>query len=120
MQLSLLAYTLKPLIEINQVEQQLAKRLQHYPAHQLYTFYYDLALQTYEIPQPIINMWQAKEIVCQNDDLVLFHPTQFSQQWQDHQLMQNWAKLQGECGLGVLETMPQGWMLYRIKGEGNE
>ncbi|MEL6969140.1 MAG: glycosyltransferase family 39 protein, partial [Bacteroidota bacterium] len=91
LQLGVFAYMLKPLIDLNQIEQQLAERLQHYPAHQLYTFYYDLALQTYEVPQPITNIWKAEEISCQKDDLVLFHPTQFSQQWQGHRLLQNWT-----------------------------
>ncbi|MEL7424938.1 MAG: hypothetical protein AAFN81_18270 [Bacteroidota bacterium] len=120
LQMGLFAYTLQPLIATNQVEQQLAERLQHYPDHQLYTFYYDLALQTYDVPQPIVNIWQAREVTCQKDALVLFHPTQFNEQWQGHQLMQNWTKLQEDCGLEVLETMPQGWMLYRIKGTMDE
>lgn len=108
------------LIRINQTEQELARRLQQYPPTTLYTFYYDLALGTYDLHHQLINLWAEDEVVCQNSALVLFHPTQFNEQWQGHQLLQNWHTLQEDCQLDTIEQMPNGWYLYRVNQGLNE
>jgi len=114
-QLSLSAYMFRGFYQLNQFEKKIATQLESYPPNRLYTFYVDLALRSYESPHDIVNLWYKRLQTPQAGERVLFHPTQFTEQWQGSILMENWDKLQQESHLVPIDTFDRGWILYEIQ-----
>lgn len=114
-QLGISAYYLKPYLEINQFERQLAENLQAYQGKKLYAFYWDLALQSYNLQFEYFNLWQEPIDKVKSGDLVLFNPDDLEQQWQGTTVMENWQKLSREEELLLIEKWENGWQLYEVK-----
>jgi 4-amino-4-deoxy-L-arabinose transferase-like glycosyltransferase len=117
LQLVLFVYSFNTVWLMNRVEKTIATSLQAYPADHLYCFYLDPALESYQVPQKLINLWKEPITRYKIQSYILFHPTRFSHQWEGHTLMENWAYLRKNYHLEELESFPDGWVLYQIKNQ---
>lgn len=119
-QLGVLTYGLRPLLKANILERTIAAELKTYPSADLYTFYVDIALPTYGIPQRVHSLWAKPITIYEPDDLILFNPSQFVDSWTGHILIDNWQYLQQHYHLEVEQTFPEGWLLYRLDEPENQ
>lgn len=115
-QFSIAAYYVKPYVELNHFERQLAEDLQAYEGAKLYTFYWDVALLTYDSGFDFHNLWEEEVKGLEEHDLVLFNPIQLAAQWQETRVMENWNFIHANYQLTVLKTWSNGWKLYEVQG----
>ena len=103
-----------PILERNKFEKEIITQILPYQNNTLYSFDVDLALIGRDLNFTYYNLWTKKYDKFEDNALVLFHPTQFSKQWEGKNPMINWNSLQVKYKLKVLEEFPKGWKLYQI------
>ena len=81
----------------------------------VYTFYLNGALETYEVRNPIISLWEEEIPTVEKGALILFNTSKFADQWAGKTLMSNWEYLNREYQLVELEDYGEGWELYEIQ-----
>lgn len=96
-------------------EKEVYTHLKNYQGKKLYSFDIDVALQGRGLNFIYKNMYLDFYNDFNTNDLVLFHPTLFSKQWQNHNVMLNWEFMTTNYNLEILESLPLGWKLYKIK-----
>lgn len=103
----------------NQLERNLAAMVNQNQgdAPVLYTFGVDMALKSYDVTLPIVNMWEKPIDHFERYGLVLFNEQEFSRQWQGRNPMLNWEKVKTSYHLQPIGLIrhDQGWKLYRIE-----
>ena len=110
----------RPIFQLNQFEQHAAESLRLYPPVKLYTFSLNGALQSYQIPQQLVNLWASEITNYPENALLLYHPQKFAKQWAQKQPQLNWQYLNSHYHLQTLETIGDGWYLYRIGSRLND
>ena len=114
-QAALFYRAMQTFVRLNHLEQTIAHEVNALPPNKMYTFYVDLALQSYQTPHELVNLWKAPLEEVAPGELVLFHPTKFQQQWEGHVLMQNWSFLLEKHHLKPIKDLPGGWKLYQTQ-----
>lgn len=104
----------RPILALNQFEQHVAARLKTYPAVKLFTFSLNGALKSYQVPQVLVNLWGEDIVDYPQNALLLYHPQKFARQWEQKQPEANWHYLNRYYQLEILESIGNGWQLYRI------
>lgn len=107
--------SMQPVIQRNQLEQSIARDLQQYPAQTLYTFEIDLGLRSYEVQQPLVNLWETEVRDPKKGSLLLFNLPQFEKRWAGKMPMLNYKYLSENYRLHSLQQWPHGWELYEIQ-----
>lgn len=113
-QMVLCALSVKPILERNRFEREIALQMIPHQNNTLYSFDVDVALQGRKLQFNYQNLWVKKRTSFEENALVLFHPKQFESKWKDHQLMQNWRFLQQHYNLKAINRFADGWTLYKI------
>lgn len=117
-QLALFAYSSRSHYQLYTLEHRISNTfIEKYAGPTLYTFYIDGALKTYEVDNPIVNLWE-QDLTGQSlasQSLVLFNEERFAVQWEGKNPMKNWAYLNREYQLAKLEDFGEGWMLYELR-----
>ncbi len=113
-QLTLCYFSLKPTLERNNLEREIATRLENYQNKTLYSFDIDISLQGRGLVFDYKNLWKEKYKVFPERALVLFHPTKFEKQWKGKNPIINWDNLITNYNLKIIQNLPEGWVLYEI------
>lgn len=113
-QMVLCVLSVKPILERNRFEREIALQMIPHQNNTLYSFDVDVALQGRKLQFNYQNLWVKKHTSFEENGLVLFHPTQFENKWKGHQLMQNWRFLQQHYSLKTINSFADGWILYKI------
>ncbi len=106
---------LKSVLERNYFERKIVTLIKNYQNNTLYSFDLDIALKGRGLKFDYQNLWVEEYVYFREDALLLFHPTKFQKQWKDKNPIKNWDNLQQKYNLELLEKLPEGWELYKIK-----
>jgi hypothetical protein len=102
----------------NQVEREIAQTVLTYSNRPVYTFAIDGALKCYGVDSDdVVNLWHNKLDSVKTPALVLFNESKFKHQWEGRNPMINWQFIQANYSLRKIETLPEGWELYRVRGK---
>lgn len=102
----------------NQIEREVAETTLKYSDRPVYTFAIDGALKCYGINgDDVLNLWYDKLDSVKTPSLVLFNETKFRDQWRGKNPMINWQFIQANYTLQKIETLPDGWELYDVRGK---
>ncbi len=105
---------LKPMMDQQRFEKEIANQVcAHLPAR-LYTFVIDQALQTYGCPMAISNLWEERLTAYEIGSLVLFNEDAFRVQWAFENPMINWRMLMEQYHTTIVQDFERGWKLYRV------
>jgi hypothetical protein len=102
----------------NQIEKEVAETVLKYSDRPIYTFAIDGALRCYGVDSDdVVNLWYDKLNIVKTHALVLFNESRFKHQWKGRNPMINWQFIQTNYTLQKIETLPEGWELYQVKGK---
>ncbi len=113
-QLGLNYISLKPLLHRVAFEKEMVALMNPYQNNTLYSFDIDIALQGRGLQFDYQNMYTDTYTHFNTGDLILFHPTQFKQQWRNKNPMINWSYIQDHLEFKTISDGPEGWKLYQI------
>lgn len=85
-----------------------------YQNNVLYSFDLDVALKGRNLKFDFKNMWLKNYSNFETNSLVLFNKDKFKVQWKDKNPMNNWNLMEQNYELKVLESLDDGWVLYKI------
>lgn len=114
-QILLCLYVFSSFYILNQFEQHLAENLQNRPSGKLYTFVVNQALETYEVPQQVLNLYDRVYEDMPVGSLLLINEQQWENQWKDKNPMLNVAFARDNFQLVPQQSFPGGWELYRLQ-----
>lgn len=97
------------------IEKELITMVQPYQKNTLYSFDVDLAMQGHGLDFNYKNLYLKRYTKLNKNDLILFNPKRYEEQWKNKNPMLNWRFINKNYSLKLLETHPKGWKLYRIK-----
>jgi len=104
--------------QANQIEREIARTVLTYRNRPIYTFAIDGALRCYGVDSDdIVNIWYSRLDSVKISSLVLFSEGKFKRQWEGRNPMINWQFIQRNYNLKKIETLPEGWELYQVKGK---
>lgn len=110
----LIVIALKPFVEQNQLEKEIARELRLDKNDKVYSFGIDVALKSYLEEINWLDMYK-REIESPNKNAyILFNPTKFEAQWKDEVLFKNWHIFE-KSGVKVKQELNNGWTLYEFK-----
>lgn len=98
----------------NIFEKQIVEQIRSYQNNTLYSFDVDIAIKGRGLEFDFKNLWVKEYDSFDENALVLFHPTKFTEQWKEKNPILNWNSIQTNYNLIVLEEGPEGWKLYKI------
>jgi len=104
-----------PMLQRQALEAEIAADLKARSQNHVYTFAIDVALPTYGVNQPIINLWREPIDAFQVGGYAIFNETRFATQWHDRLPMTNWEKLKRNYQLKPLKDYGEGWVLFQIE-----
>ncbi|MGD1847156.1 MAG: hypothetical protein ACFB10_17335, partial [Salibacteraceae bacterium] len=115
-QLALLVRGYHQFYSNQQVQQLLAYRIKEREKEvPVYTFAVDQALDTYNVESPIYNLWRQKFDEFSLGGVVLFQPEKFGNANAPGNVWANWQTLTTHYQLRPLESLAEGWVIYRIE-----
>ncbi|MFN8302240.1 MAG: hypothetical protein U0U46_07085 [Saprospiraceae bacterium] len=105
-----------PVWQRNRLEKLAAEKIQAAttPGAAVYAFDLDIALRTYLPDRRVMGLWERHYESFEEGALFLFNEPRLRQQWQDRNPMLNWETAVQEHSLAPLDSLPDGWTLYRI------
>ncbi len=115
-QLTLFCFSFQKIYTINCTEREIAASLKAYEGQTVYTCDITGALSTYNVKNPVIDLYFNRVSPPQENALLLFNYDYFSEHYQQKNPMLNWAYLQDHLRLRILQSYPGGWALYAMEG----
>lgn len=105
-----------PVWQRNRLERLAAEKVQaaSKPGAAVYAFDLDVALHTYLPDEPVKGLWENRYDRFEEGVLFLFNEPRLRQQWQGRNPMLNWETLVQGYELAPVDSLPEGWTLYRI------
>lgn len=113
-QLFFYGYMFNNIYKQNKLEREISDYLKDFPGRIIYTFSIDPALKSYNVKNPIINLWRQKITVYKNSSFVLFNKEKFGQQWEGKNPMINWNYFEKNYSAKMIKQFEDGWELYEI------
>ena len=113
-QLLLCYRAFKPFFGNSSAIRYVTEKMKKYPGKTIYTFNIDMALQSYQIENEMINLWINRIDSFKPGSLVLVDRKNIVEHWQGMNPMINWESLNKNYPVRLIETMPGGWELYEI------
>ena len=113
-QICLCYYAFRSFYNRNLLEKKITTLMEPYQNRTLYSFDIDVALKGRALNFDYKNMWIERYNKLNSNDLVLFNPEKFKNQWKDKNPILNWENIKNNYQLKILEEGPQGWKLYEI------
>lgn len=107
-------YGLKPVLERSKFEKKMVSALLPYQNKILYSFDVDIALKGRNLKFQYQNLWVKEYQTFEENSLLLFHPSKFTEQWNNKNPMINWSYLNKNYQLQMIKKCPEGWNLYKI------
>jgi hypothetical protein len=101
----------------NIFEKQIVEQMRSYQNNTLYSFDVDIAIKGRGLKFDFKNLWVKEYDSFDENALVLFHPSKFTEQWKDKNPILNWNHIKNNYNLKVLEEGPEGWKLYKIQAK---
>jgi len=115
LQFYLISKALESNVKRNTFEIEMAEALKPYQNEVLYSFDIDIALQGRNLNFDFKNMWGKRYSNIEVGELVLFHPTKFTNQWKEKNPILNWKYFNKHYHLKIIKNCPEGWKLYKIE-----
>ncbi len=118
LQLFFCARMVAPTRARNHLEQSIAREIKPLlpPRAMVYGFDIDIALQSYLPDVQFANMWVQRYDDFPVGSYVLFNAPALRAQWEGQNPMLNWDFLVEHYRLEVLKELPEGWVLYGVRG----
>ncbi|MCK0178942.1 glycosyltransferase family 39 protein [Flavobacteriaceae bacterium S0862] len=113
-QICLCYYAFRSFYNRNLLEKKITTLMEPYQNRTLYSFDIDVDLKGRALNFDYKNMWIERYNKLNSNDLVLFNPEKFKNQWKDKNPILNWENIKNNYQLKILEEGPQGWKLYEI------
>lgn len=113
-QLFLWSITFRNIFKRAVLEQEVTSIMQPYQGKKLYSFDVDLCLQGRDLNFNYKNLFVERYQNFKKNDLILYHPSKFREQWKNKNPELNWKHIQTKYELKVLENISEGWKLYEI------
>ena len=114
-QLSLFAYSSKPLYDLNHAEKEMAVTLKKFPGKTVYTCSVTGALRSYGVPNNIFDLYLEKIDRVEPSSLLLFNEAYFPPHFADKNPMINYNFIRSNYHLHALTNFSSGWTLYEIE-----
>lgn len=114
-QLIFASISLKEMIDINKVEQELSAKLDGYKANTVYTFGMDLPLNHYASKHNYITLYQKESLPFIKGEMVLFNSEAILTNWSERAPGKLWYQLIENDRLELLWEHQSGWKLYELR-----
>lgn len=110
------AYLLRPTLQRNQMERQVAHILEGrlLPGDVVYAIDLDISLKTYLPGLEFRNLWVQEYDTFPAGAYFIFNETKLSRQWAGMPPMRNWEQARAHHELREITTLPGAWILYRV------
>lgn len=108
-------YSSQRIYEQQQTDLVLSKKIMSYEIQTLFTFEVDQALAFRGFKGEIINLWYlgVSNLQIEPGDYVLLNVSKWEKPWRDHPLTENVEFLMNTNKLIFIETLTEGWTLYK-------
>ncbi|HUM46362.1 MAG TPA: hypothetical protein PLD84_05515 [Chitinophagales bacterium] len=116
-QLLLFGYSFQKILLLNYTEQEISSSLQPYAGQTVYTCSITGALSSYQVQNPVIDLYFNRIPEPVNHSLLLFNYPEFSQYYAGRLPMVNWTVLNDKAHLRVIRSFPGGWSLYAVEAK---
>lgn len=115
LQLVLCTMAFRPTISDQQEQQAIATAVKELPASApVYTFAIEMALESYDVPNPVENIYHNRYESLESGSLLLVNNSRFATIFENRNPMLNWESANTQHQLELLERWPSGWELYLV------
>lgn len=108
-------YSSQRIYKQQQTDLILSEKITSHEIQTLFTFEVDQALTFRGFKGKVINLWypEANNLQIKPGDYVLLNVSKWEKPWENHQLMKNVELLMSTNKLIFIETLTEGWTLYK-------
>ncbi len=114
-QLLLFVRAFIPFYNYNHLERQVAEEVKKYPGSKVYTFEMESALQSYDVKNKIVGLWNQKLDSVESHSLLLFNEKKFESQWKGTNVMLNYEMMRQNKKIKLLKSFDNGWHLNELE-----
>ena len=113
-------YSFSTICSLNHTEREIAISLKSYAGRTLYTCSINGALNSYELSNEIVDLYNNRLSSAPPNALLLFNYDEFTEHFKDENPMINWKFFNDHYHLAILRSYPLGWALYSIEPKPSE
>ncbi|MEO6168197.1 MAG: hypothetical protein ABIO46_11685 [Chitinophagales bacterium] len=114
-QLVLFWYSFQKIRLLNDTEREIASSLKPYAGQTVYTCSIVGALSSYEVNNPVVDLYFTPITHPAPNSLVIFNYPEFSRYYAGRTPMYNWNVLNDQAPLRIVRSFPNGWALYTVE-----